>query len=188
MAGEPILADRLAREIGGGRIEPHRLLEHGSRHRQTFGRVAVVGGVEMRVDLGLDAVAPVRRLRQQIERPGQRVGGGLVAGADEGDDVGAHVLFRQAAPGLRVGGAQQQRQQIFRRRRAGLRSARAAPATMSSTALGEEVRARPCRACGRCAAGNPARRARRAGRCGRWCRNSGSPPSGTGSPRARAPG
>ena len=42
-------------------------------------------------------------LRQEVERPGQGVRGGLVTGADEGDDVGADLDVGEAAPGLRIG-------------------------------------------------------------------------------------
>ena len=74
----------------------------------------------MRVDLGLDALAPIGRLREQVERPGQRIRGGLVARANEGDDVGAHVLQAHAAPGLGIERTQQQRQQIGGRGGAGV--------------------------------------------------------------------
>ena len=61
------------------------------------------------VELGLDLVALVRSLAEQVERPGERTRGGLVAGADESDDVILDLRGRQA---VRL---DQQRQEILRR-------------------------------------------------------------------------
>ena len=53
-------------------------------------------------DLGQHALLPLRRAGEQIERPGQRLGGGLVAGGEEGHEVVDELLFRHRLPGLGV--------------------------------------------------------------------------------------
>ena len=65
-----------------------------------------------RVDLGQDALLPLRRAGEQIERPGQRLGGGLVAGGEEGQEIVDELLFRHRRAGLGVLRTRQPGQQV----------------------------------------------------------------------------
>ena len=71
--------------------------------------------IERFVRLRFGPLAPLGRLRQQIERPGQPVRRRFVTGADEGDDVGANVGLGHADAGFRILRAEQQGQEIARR-------------------------------------------------------------------------
>ena len=53
-------------------------------------------------------------MRQEVERPGQRVGGRLVTSIDEGDDVGPHVRLGDGAAVFRVPGGHEKGQEIPR--------------------------------------------------------------------------
>ena len=127
----------------------------------------------MRVDLRLDALAPIRRLREQVERPGQRVGGRLMAGADEGDDIGANVVFADALAGFRILRARAAASEYRWARLAPEASRRLARADDVVDRAGEEFERCRARADVRAAAEIAARRSDRADRAGRSCRNSG---------------
>ena len=62
--------------------------------------------------LGEHALLPLRRAGEQIERPGQGLGGGLVAGGEEGQQIVDQLLFRHRRPGLGVLRQRQARQQV----------------------------------------------------------------------------
>jgi hypothetical protein len=102
--GDPILPDCRPAHEGHRRIEPHGLLDHGPREDQPV----EIGGLhlgtgENRIDLGFDPRPHLGGLRQQVERPGQGVGGRLVAGANKSNDVGLHLDVTEPLASLWVG-------------------------------------------------------------------------------------
>ena len=109
---ELFVFDRLAVDGWRRRIKPHRLLEGGAciRHGVEPLRRVFYGG-NHRIDLGFHPFAFPGRLGEAVECPAQRTRGGLVAGADEGDDVVLDLATRKPVRAL---GAQQQRQEILR--------------------------------------------------------------------------
>ena len=97
---------------GRRRIEPQRLLEGGAGQRhgvQPFDRIGLAR--QHRVDLLLDRFALPRRFGEAVDGPAESARRGLVAGADEGDDVVLDLAARQP---VRSFGAQQQGEEILR--------------------------------------------------------------------------
>ena len=114
-AGDLVRLDRGAADRSKRRIKTQRLLDHGSGLDQPVGQI-IGRPAELASGLGAHALPPLLRLREQVERPGDGIGGGFVACGHEGDDVGADLRFADAAAGLRILGFQQQRQNIPRDR------------------------------------------------------------------------
>ncbi|MPL73778.1 hypothetical protein SDC9_19584 [bioreactor metagenome] len=113
---EGLGAARLAHEHRHRRVEPQRLAKHRAaelqpvqdRERRRF-------GTEDGLRLGRDAVLPVGGLGEQIERPGERRGRGLVPGEEEDRHLIDHLGCSKARAGHRVGGGHDLRRQIVRR-------------------------------------------------------------------------
>ena len=119
-----VLPDRQTRDrIGRGgrarnqerrRIEPHRLIDDGPGEFQPLDiQRAVDFGA---FDLGRQAVLGDGIERQQIERPEQRRGGGLMAGEDHGRDLIAKLLVAEAFAAFGVARGAHQIEQVARRR------------------------------------------------------------------------
>ena len=108
-----VVLDRLAVDRRRWRVEPQRFLEGGTRERHHIQPFDWIGLARQHVvDLRLDALALPRRLGEQVDGPAQRPCRGLVAGADEGNDVVGDFAGGQP---VRTFGAEQQRQEILRR-------------------------------------------------------------------------
>ena len=101
---DPILRDRGTAQKWRRRIEPHRLVDHGARVDEAIEMLGapVVSEPSTASTSALDPRANTLVLRDQVERPGQGVGGGLVAGADEGHDIGVDVGVAQTLARFRV--------------------------------------------------------------------------------------
>ena len=62
--------------------------------------------------LAPDALLPLGRTGDQIERPGERLGRRLVAGGEEGDEIVDELLVRHRLAGVGIAGGGEPRQQI----------------------------------------------------------------------------
>ena len=130
--------ERLAAHERHRRIEPHRLFQDHARIGETRERVRV-GCIER---LGGDARIGIGKLREQEQRPGQRVRGGLVAGADEGHQIVVHHGVGQRRAGLGIARLDQPRHQIVRHAFAG-RDARAAALEQPQHFVAKDLLRRP---------------------------------------------
>jgi hypothetical protein len=114
VAADRLILHRPPLDAPRGRVEPHRLEEHGFGVRQP-GRIirASWRAVEGVVDLGVEALLDLRMERELIPRPVQPVGGRLVARGDERERLVAHLLVGHAgAVSLQVAGREQDREQV----------------------------------------------------------------------------
>ena len=150
----PIRSSAMRRpaHVGHRRIEPHRLVDDGPRVDEPLQMLRLDRPLAEHLVYFLPR--PRSRgplvLRQQVERPGQGVRRRLVAGADEGHDVGPHLDVGQALPGLRIGRLEEQRQEIARRRARRWRAAPcgpsiSSPTTSSKKRIAGRARRRPIR-------------------------------------------
>ena len=132
-----------ARHDGRRRIEAHGLLQHRARDGQpleVLGADRAAAPTTAPISAS-DALLPLRRAGEEIERPGQRLGGGLVAGGEEGHEIVDELLLRHRLAGLGVLRARQARQQVV-----ALRGPRRAGAPGSPRPPPRNVRAGPAAA------------------------------------------
>ena len=87
---------------------------HGAGVGQARQTSSAVGGrpPEHRVELGVQPRFDLGMAREQDPRPGERVGGGLVAGQEQRDHLVAQLPIGHPAAALGVLGVEQHREQV----------------------------------------------------------------------------
>ena len=103
LAGQFVRTERAAGQHEGGRVEPHRLLDHRAGERFVRARRFRRHG-SLRF----------RREREEGAGPEQGHRRGLVPGQDHGGDLIAQLLVREAPAGLGIAGGPQQVEQVAR--------------------------------------------------------------------------
>src|ERR1700730_757 len=77
-------------DVGDRGIKANALFDYGARWHETL-RETLTRTTDFAIRFGLNAVAPLRRLGQQEQRPAQRSCGRLMDGRNESEDVRSHL-------------------------------------------------------------------------------------------------
>src|SRR6516164_3461109 len=83
------------------RIKPHGFVDDRAGFDQTIDQ-GLDGALKFSMGFRRDALPPFGRLREQIERPTQGVGGCFMSSRDECDDVGTDLRLAHALPGFGI--------------------------------------------------------------------------------------
>ena len=106
--------ENVANDHRRGRKQAEQLVQNLFDGRETFhmrgGDRTVAGDL---LHFRQHARFPLRGLRNQIERPGEREGRGVVSGHQEGDDVVDDVFVRHALAGAGIRSARHPREQVL---------------------------------------------------------------------------